>query len=98
MRKEEIKAIFSFLSKRPDACKVLGNRIIKTRLFNLYNEIGDLFIWPVKNTMEAQHFYLLALKQKPLEIKVAVKLFKTLIPIGVSKFTTWQWKKVKRCF
>jgi|APLak6261660231_1056022.scaffolds.fasta_scaffold10261_1 glycosyltransferase involved in cell wall biosynthesis len=69
MMTEETKAICSFLSKRPDAYKALGKRIIKTRLFNLYNEIGDLYIWPLKNTMDAQHFYLLAFKQKPFSLK-----------------------------
>jgi glycosyltransferase involved in cell wall biosynthesis len=78
MRKEEIKAIFSFLSKRPDAYKVLGKSIIKTRLFNLYNEIGDLYIWPIKNTMDAQHFYLLAFKQMPISLK-AWELLKKVI-------------------
>ena len=78
MAKQEAKAICFFLEKRPDAYKVLGKRIIKTRLFNLYDKIGDLYIWHLKNTMDAQQFYLLAFKQKPFSLKTW-KLLKKVI-------------------
>ena len=98
MAKQEAKAICLFIDKSPDVYKILGKNAITTRLFNLYNEIGDFNIWPTRNAMEAQYFYFLAFKQRPLDMNIRIKLFKAFIPSHIFNYIAWRWKKLVDVF
>lgn len=91
---EESKAICSFLSKRPDAYNKLDKSIVKSKLFNNYLKIGDLYIWLYKDRINARYFYFNALKQTPKNIKTFNKYLKTFINEDLSRFISWQWKKI----
>lgn len=91
---EETKAICSLLSKRPDAYDSLGKITIKSRLFNTYTKIGNLYIWLHKDRHKARQFYFQALQQKPLHVETLKKYLKTFITPQLSRFIDWQWQKL----
>lgn len=90
---EESKALDSFLLSS-DAYNALGSKIIRTRLFNIYFKCANLLIWLRKDMLNARKFYFKALKQRQSILKVIPKLLSTYINPELSKFISWQLKKL----
>ena len=90
----ESMALDNIIKNYPCSTKLLSRTIIRNRLFVIYKKIANFSLYMNRDRKNARYYYITSLKHNPLSLEVINNIFSTLIPLRISRFINWQYRKL----
>ncbi len=92
--RKRIEVLESFIEKNPSVHGVIGRDSINARLFNLYTEMANNYLWLGRDECEARRYFWKAYKTNPWNVGLLGKVICYSIPRSQRNLLEWYRKKL----
>ncbi|NOR68307.1 MAG: glycosyltransferase [Methylomarinum sp.] len=98
MTVRDLQTINTVLLQHPEVYKIIDNTIIKSRLYELNNQLGGWYAWKKKNFLKARFHYRQAIINKPTIVRPYYRWIYCALTDHQRKSLNWYVKRFKIFF